>query len=445
MHYQGKSALLCGLLLTGSSAAFAQQSVPVRELTPVEAKTSTTFGNIFGVRPLADGGVLVNDGVRRQLVALDANLSNRRVVIDSAAEGGNSYGPRAAPLIPYVADSSLFVDGTSLTLLVIDPKGQVSHVIAAPKPSDMRFLAGGSSGIDTKGNLIYEGTTLVARRGSRPAPGQVLPPLVIPDSSPIVRANFETRTVDTLGMVKTQGGGTISIVRDDNGRSSSKRTINPLVAIDEWAVLADGSVAFLRGQDYHIDWIRPDGSRFSSPKLPFDWKRLTDDDKQRLVDSARAEIDRDRATTTTGGPGAAGGGGPERVRMSVSSGSGGGAGAGASISAGAPEPPAPVTMGTATVEFVPLKEIPDYYPPIRNGAAQADLDGNLWILPTTSAQSKAGELVYDVVNNKGELLQRVRLPLGRSIAGFAKGGVVYMMSRGSGGTWTLERARVASK
>ena len=99
-------------------------------------------------------------------------------------------------------------------------------------------------------------------------------------------------------------------------------------------------------------------------------------------------------------------------------------------------------MPTPTIEFVPLKEIADYYPAIRSGAARADLDGNLWILPTTSAQSKAGELVYDVVNSKGELFQRVRLPVGRSIAGFGRQGVVYLMHRDTAKGWFLERTKI---
>lgn len=99
-------------------------------------------------------------------------------------------------------------------------------------------------------------------------------------------------------------------------------------------------------------------------------------------------------------------------------------------------------MPAPTVEFVPLKEIADYYPAIRPNAVKADLDGNLWILTTTSAQSKAGELVYDVVDHKGALTQRVRIPLGRSIAGFGHNGVVYLMYKDGTAGWALERTKV---
>ena len=95
------------------------------------------------------------------------------------------------------------------------------------------------------------------------------------------------------------------------------------------------------------------------------------------------------------------------------------------------------------MEYVPpeLKDIPDYYPSIRQGAATADLDGNLWILPNTSAQSRNGELVYDVVNVKGDF-HRVRLPVGRSIAGFGKGGVVFLLSGDRASGFYLERTRL---
>jgi hypothetical protein len=96
-------------------------------------------------------------------------------------------------------------------------------------------------------------------------------------------------------------------------------------------------------------------------------------------------------------------------------------------------------------EFLALKDIGDYYPPIAQNAALADLDNNLWILPTTSAQSLHGELVYDVVNSSGELFERVRVPAGRSIVGFGKGGVVYLVSGDRTSGFYLERTRLPLK
>lgn len=461
-----RGTLMSGFLALSAQTVAAQKVVPVRELSSVDAKTTEHFGAILGLRPLKNGGVLVNDGARRQLVTLDQTLQKRNVVVDSVTEGGQSYGPRASPMIPYLADSSLFVDGTALSLLVLDPTGKIARVMSAPKPGDLRFLAGSASGVDAQGNLVYRGALQIIRQGPPPgtAPGAAPAAVQPPDSSPIVRANFETRSVDTVGRVKIQSGTKMnsSIV---DGKLNMTMTINPLSTIDEWAVLSDGTIAFVRGHDYSVDMIRPDGKAFSSGKLPFDWKRLTDEDKQALIDSARTAqekqmADQKAAAANPGGMAAKAAGmdaaaaGGMEVRMMVVGGSDGGRGGGGGVSMNggggggnamsfsSNGPPGAPGSFTPKIEFVPLKEIADYYPAIRTGAAKADLDGNLWILPTTSAQAKAGELVYDVVNNKGELFQRVRLPVGRSIAGFGHNGVVYLMYRDGTAGWFLERTKI---
>ena len=86
--------------------------------------------------------------------------------------------------------------------------------------------------------------------------------------------------------------------------------------------------------------------------------------------------------------------------------------------------------------------MPDYYPPIRGGTVKSDLDGNVWLLPNTSARSTNGGIVYDVVNRKGELFERVEMPRERSIAGFGPQGTIYLMWRDSTQAWRVERTRV---
>jgi hypothetical protein len=212
--------------------------------------------------------------------------------------------------------------------------------------------------------------------------------------------------------------------------------VNPLPQLDDWAVLANGTVAIVRGIDYHVDWIDPDDTRRSTARLPFDWRRLGDDDKHALVDSARGAnaakmatgVNAAAATDEVNSGRTARAGADKAGAVTGTKSDGAGAGAGKTV--------------VAEPTYVALDEIPDYYPPIRAGALRADADGNLWILPTTSAHQDGGKLVYDVVSSNGELIERVRMPVGRSIAGFGPGGVVYLMSRDSGGGWALERTRV---
>jgi hypothetical protein len=71
-----------------------------------------------------------------------------------------------------------------------------------------------------------------------------------------------------------------------------------------------------------------------------------------------------------------------------------------------------------------------------------DLDGDLWVLTTTTAQSLHGELVYDVLNPTRGLFERVRMPVGRSVAGFGKGGVVYLQTGDRASGFYLERVKL---
>src|SRR5262249_14251752 len=113
------------------------------------------------------------------------------------------------------------------------------------------------------------------------------------------------------------------------------------------------------------------------------------------------------------------------------------------VKAQAAQMPPGARMPTTEIVFPALDKLPDYHPPIRPVSGRADADGNLWILPTTSTQ--AGGPPYDVVNREGKLYQRVQIPPQSSIAGFAKGGVVYIyrFTDATGVKATLERATVS--
>ena len=443
-------AITCSALAIGAQApAPAQQGVPVVELSPATTKTATTFGGILGVRPVAGGKVLVNDGGRRQIKLFDSTLTNATMVSDSVPGTSTYYGPYGMALIPYLGDSSLFADFPSQTILVLNGQGAVVRALAPPSdPHAIGSLVGGvrrNGGIDAKGRLVYmsqPGTMMMRHVDSTgKSTSRVTEP---PDSLAVMRVDLDSRRTDTLGLVmQGSGGGHLSFAPNPNGGPDVlKYTINPLQAVDTWAVLSDGTIAFVRGHDYHVDWILPDGTKSSTAKLPFDWKQLTDADKQQLIDSARTaqykiaaakalnDLKNKVNDAVNGGATDPGGGGRSGQRGGGGAGADGGGGRGGGRG------------GVQITDFVPLSEIADYYPPIRDGAAIPDLDGNLWILPTTSAQSKNGELVYDVVNTKRGLFERVRMPVGRSVVGFGKGGVVYLMSGDRTTGFYLERTRL---
>ena len=66
--------------------------------------------------------------------------------------------------------------------------------------------------------------------------------------------------------------------------------MNPLPSTDEWAVLQrwDRGVRARRRLPRSTTCTRT--ARWtSSPKLPFDWQRVTEEDKQRMIDSVKAD------------------------------------------------------------------------------------------------------------------------------------------------------------
>ena len=273
--------------------AFAQTQPavgpPVRRIATASAVSTEPIGSIAGVRELPNGRVLLNDGARRRLVLMDTSLKTIEVVLDSLTEVENSYGTRPGTLLAYRGDSTLFLDVASYAMLVIDPDGKVARVRSVPRVEDVGRLGDnqGRPGIDGKGRAVY-------RIQARPGRPLVPPPRGVPyfppepDSAFIVGIDLETRKIDTLGSIRIPKSAN-TVRRSPNGGYNFYEMTNPLPSTDEWAVLSDGVVAFVRAVDYRIEYRHADGTWTSSGKLPFEWQPVTEEDKQRMIDSVKAE------------------------------------------------------------------------------------------------------------------------------------------------------------
>jgi hypothetical protein len=437
MRSIGRRACVLSLIVAPAFVAAQKTGIPVVTLRPAESVSRDTVGNLFGVRELPDGRVLVNDAGRRRLLLFDSSLAQAAVLADSGSGVTFSYGNRVTSIIPYLGDSTLFVDLTGRTYLVLDGKGAETRVMSPARPADLQFSTSGSlgtPGFDAQGRMVYR----VSPFPRIPAltPGKQFTTPSFPDSNPLLRADFDTRTADTLAWLRSQKI-LISTTYIEGGGVRLSPVFVPLTILDDWVMLPDKTIAILRGRDYHIDWISPDGTRSSGPRMAFDWKRLSDDDKAAIVDSAKVALDRQRAglpaTGTAAAMGMGGGGNPDHGMTIMPS----------APSDGSPPPRSSTEMSGGAAfraQIAPASELPDYYPPIiRTGGIKVDPQGNIWILPTTSAQAGAG-LLYDVVNRKGEVFRRVRLPAGRVLQGFGIHGGIYVTSRETTGTH-LERLR----
>ena len=421
--------------LAAAAAAGAQQLPPVRLMNAPDASSPHTFGNVLAVRPLPDGQLLVNDGGNRQLVLLSAALQPAGIVADSVSGSPSSYGIRPGSLIAYVGDSSLFIDPAGLSMFVISPSGTIARVASVPRSQDAATLGAQFSnnpGVDSQGRLVYRG---LPSRGlpmpqTKGQPFQFPDP---PDSVALVRVDLATRKLDTAAFYKI-AKVKMNITQNEHGITMMSE-INPMPLIDDWAVMSDGTVAIVRGQDFHIDWVNANGSLTAAPKIPFDWQHLSDDDKIAVIDSARNALTAARTAAAANGQDAGGGRGAVPAdgmgqRMIVMNMAGAEATAKGTAPAGAPTAPA--------LAFVDASDLPDYRPAFGGSAARADWDDNLWIRTTATRAGAIAGPIYDVVNRKGELVDRVQIPAGRQIIGFGKSGVVYMVAREGKTSW-IER------
>jgi hypothetical protein len=437
----------------------AQTLPPVRPLGATVARSTEPMGTVTTAIPLPGGKVLVNDILKRRVLLLDSSLTQVTVVADSTSSTANAYGARPGGLLSYRGDSALFVDPASMSMLVVNSEGKITRVMSAPRPQDVIFLVGGPNGtpgFDAKGRLVYRAQPPMRMggpgRGATTGPGgaTTFTP-EFPDSVPVVRFDLSARSVDTAGFFKIYRPQ-MSVTQTANGGIMMSSKQNPIPTVDDWALLSDGTIAFIKGADYSIHWVDPDGSKRVTGKVPYEWQRLDEDGKTALLDSARKAMEeaRERAQAqmaaggpVTMGPGGAVGG---EVRVAV-----GGGGAPAPPSRGAGDgrggggdgrggPGGPVRFELPPINLVNVDELPDYRPAFTTGSARGDLSGNLWVR-TTSPVGNEGP-IYFVINTKGEVIDRVQLPQGRTIAGFGKNGDVYLALRDAEGNARVERAKI---
>lgn len=404
------------------AAPLAAQPLPaVRPLGAVSKVSGAgVLGSVSMVRPLSNGAVIVNDVTRRQLVLLDANLVKRKTIADTSLATGKSYGSALGGLMAFRGDSSLFIDPSTLSMLVIDANGEVARVMAVPRPADVNSMIGGPFGtptLDPRGRIVCRNVVRAkALTMNYAARDKSVLKQQTEDSALIYRINLATRAVDTVAWVKVPvARGTLS--ETPQGGLRVVQTTNPLPIVDDWALLPDGRVAILRGADYHVDWIDLEGRATSSPRIRYPWERLTDEAKEKLLDSLRADVERRRDAVKDARR--------EGASQSTSSVSGNVTAAPFMIVRGylvgdVGRAPPPATQIVS--EFVPATELPDYRPAFRIGATRADLVGNLWVRTTTPSDAGA---VYDVIDGQGQLVDRVKVPFGRVISGFGPG-VVYL-------------------
>jgi hypothetical protein len=409
--------LLAVPALAPASIAAQTRTVPIRTLTPATGVSISVPNSLIGVGELAGGRVLIRDNTKRVLTVYDSTLSAPANIVDAEGASGTFYpagrGFASAP-IAYRGDTALLVDLNIPGFAVVTPDGKMGSLISHPVANDLSVVIereGMNGAFDNRGRFIY-------REKLAPPTGQTLSAKGLRDTIRIVRADLDKRSVDTIaqyGIPVTLG---MAYAEDAAGQRLVTQIINPYpLGPDGWAVLSTGTLGVVRAHDYRVDWVRSDGTTATTGKLPFDWKPFTEAEKLARTDSMKRIVD----SAFASGRSVYG-----RAFFARRDASGRVIGR---------------DTVKATIKYATPKEMPDYYSPIRDNSVKADLDGNLWILPTTSASAQGG-LLYDLVNEKEGLHERVQLPAGCNVAGFGRKRVVFLSCLKEG-KWTVERRAVA--
>lgn len=394
-------------LLTGTlfQDAAGQSLPPLIQVGPITERSSVSFASVAAVRELPHRKLLVNDIVSRRVFIVDSALNRMTLVLDSTTGSQNSYGDSPGGIIPYRGDSTLFVDPSSVSMLVIDPQASIARVMAGPRLSDVPYLVGGpfgTPGFDAVGRLIHRGS---ARNRAIPRLTGNRDPQPESDSAPILRLDLHSRKIDTAALFKF-AKTVVMHTQTSDGRIKTRIKRQPLPEVDDWAVLPDGSIAIVRGRNFHVDWINADGTRTSSEKIPFVWRKLDEDQKIAFMDSVREETDSMIA----------------RQKVSLAE----------RFKSRGTEPPE-----IAEPAYPSPTELPDYFPPFGPNAAHADRSGVIWVL---TSEIVDGRPVYYLLNRLGKLTARVQLPPGRVIAGFGANRVVYLAFIDASRNVHIERA-----
>jgi hypothetical protein len=380
-------------------AVLAQQpTMAVRPLGAIVATSVDTIGNVMSIRTFGDGRVLINDANTRRLLLLDSTLRHTTVVADTTSGTAKAYGSGLTGLVRFTGDSSLIVDQITGAFLILDSKGKVARII--PPPGRTGRTPGSPSGpplgFDQAGHLLFRA----------PAPFFIglLPPDFVgdtlmrgPDSVAILREDVITRRVDTLVSLQAARLRQAVTKRGPGLGGSGRPALNPIPSGDDWTVLNDGTVAVVRVRDYRVDLVRPDGHVTAGPKMPTQWVRLTDDMKVAIMSSMRASdsvaANRDEGAVVRG---------PLRA-------------------------------------YVDPSDLPDFQPPFVSGFTRADADGHVWIRVNQVVPADGGA-VYDVIDKRGTLIDRVQLPAGGTLVGFGPG--VAYLALGARGAAQLQKARI---
>jgi hypothetical protein len=378
--------LVLSLIGFGSLALHAQNLPKVRSMGDAEATVLVGMNSTPSIRVLSDGSALVTDILSKRLIRIAPDMKKIDTVFDASTPAPLTYPASVSALVAGSADTTLFFDSGARGFRVIDPSGRVVRRLAI-EPSLLRGVQAPTSlfaaMMDPRGRLV-----LATHRTNFDKPVFGVQPQA--ESLMVARMTLDRPGFDSVTAIMGSGQKII-LTGDSTMRPRPSIMTMPVVNKgDALAFTSGGDIAVIRSADFHVDWIAPDGSRRSSPPIPWSWQEYTQPER----DSLRALREGMMSSVNT------------RVVSSAGT-----------VSANPPMMPMTRVIDT----------LPDRVPAFAPGSARGDLEGRIWVAlgPRMIGPTPPGPSIYAVIDGSGQIVDRVELPPGRTIVGFGASGTVF--------------------
>lgn len=266
-------ALLAGLFAVDS---LAPQEPPIRDLPKPVREIDDPFSLVIASRELRPGVLVVSDGMEGQVSLVDFARGTKSPL--GRKGGGPGEYNLAAGLFRLAGDTLWILDGQGGAARIVsfgpDLKAGTTFIVQLFDQQDTTVVQG-SMFSDTRGRLF---STAVKFRMGDTGP-------IIPDSMDLVwfdpRAKKMVRTL--IARVRTPSTGKQDIKRD-GGNIKVSTPFPGLLAADAWVAFPDGRIAIVRGANYRVEFILPNGSKPSPTVIPYERYRVTEDDKKAELD-----------------------------------------------------------------------------------------------------------------------------------------------------------------
>ncbi len=375
----------CLLALLSLAAAAPAAAQPEAKLVRPAARLAHQFSTIGGARELADGRVLIADGIDN--VVLRVDLATQK--LDTVGRSGQGPGEYKAPdaLFPLPGQATMVVDLGNARLSIFDGAGKYreSIPIAQGQPGRGAFSLIFPRAVDAAGRIYYQPL------GGGPRA----------DSTVVIRWDRASGRSDTVARVKLP-----SMITKESGGPNNRnmrQRPTPYPPQDSWAVAPDGRVALVRAPVYRVDWVSAAGVRTVGKPIPAVAVPIREAEKKEYQADQAANGLSVSMENRNG-----------QVSMNFSRGR----------SDGAREEAEDI----AATEWPAAK-------PAATGLVLAAPDGILWIERSGPAGAAR---TYDLIGPDGAVARRVTLPVGRRVVGFGARGV-YVRHIDADGINYLER------